>query len=143
MDELNHQLVALLRLNARESTSSLARKLNISRSTVQSRMENLQRKKVIDGYTIRYHEEYKRHLITAHVLIRVNPKQSSQVVVELKKLAEVRVLYAISGEYDLIALLEASSTQDVDAALDNIGNLSGIEKTTSSIVLSTKFDRLV
>ncbi len=141
MDEIDHKLITLLENNARMPTSSLARNLQLSRSTVQSRLEKLERRKIIAGYTIRLNKDFARRKISAHVMVSVEPKQSDKVVSALKNSLNVRSLYAISGEYDLIAVLAAETTEEIDQTLDEIGRIGGIEKTTSSIVLSTKFER--
>ncbi|HEV2677237.1 MAG TPA: Lrp/AsnC ligand binding domain-containing protein, partial [Aliidongia sp.] len=49
--------------------------------------------------------------------------------------------YSVSGPYDMIAVVEASSVEQMDFLIDEIGALDGIERTVSSIILSTKFDR--
>lgn len=141
MDQTDRTLLALLQANAREPTSSLARKLGISRSTVQSRMERLEARGVIGGYTVRLDEAYAKARIRAHVLIQVAPKLAPRVDAELQKLPEVTSLYSISGANDLIAILAAETTGEMDALLDRIGRINGIERTTTSIVLSTKFER--
>jgi DNA-binding Lrp family transcriptional regulator len=141
MDDTDRKLIALLQANGREPTSSLARKLGLSRSTVQDRLLRLEEQKVIGGYTLRFNEDYDRRLIRAHVMISINPKFADRVAHTLKQMLAVKALYAVSGQYDLIAILEAESTQDIDRSLDEIGRIAGIEKTMSSIVLSTKLER--
>ena len=54
---------------------------------------------------------------------------------------EITALYAISGEYDLIAIVTAESTEELSRLLDDIANLEGIERTNSSVILETKFAR--
>lgn len=141
MDILDKQLIALLEHNARESTSHLARQLNLSRSTIQARIKKLERTGIIAGYTIRFNPDYAQKQITAHVMISINPKFSDPIVRKLKKLTVLKALHTVSGQYDLIAVLVATTTQEIDSYLDDIGRIEGIEKTTSSIVLSTKFER--
>jgi DNA-binding Lrp family transcriptional regulator len=141
MDEKDLTLLELLRNNARESTSAIARKLGISRSTVQSRIERLERRGVIGGYTLRLSDEYERGRIKAHVMISVAPKLSSRVAHSLRDITELTALYAVSGPYDLIAVLSSETTERIDSLLDEIGALPGIRRTTSSIILSTKFSR--
>ncbi|MFT7130093.1 MAG: hypothetical protein ACI89U_002215, partial [Gammaproteobacteria bacterium] len=46
-----------------------------------------------------------------------------------------------NGIYDMIAMLSVESTRSLDLALDTIGDINGIEKTVSSIILSTKFEK--
>ena len=53
MDDIDQQLLALLRENARATTSDLARKLGLSRTTVQSRIDRMERSGVVIGYTVR------------------------------------------------------------------------------------------
>lgn len=140
MDETDQKLINLLKNNGRESTSALARMLGLSRSTVQDRIARLENRGIIAGYTIRFNEDYQRRQITAHVLIQLNPKYADQILHNLKKNALIKAVYAVSGIYDMIALVKAATTEEIDATLDEIGRLEGIKKTTSSIVLSTKFE---
>ena len=74
------------------------------------------------------------------MLIQLNPKYADQILHNLKKNALIKAVYAVSGIYDMIALVKASTTEEIDTTLDEIGRLEGIKKTTSSIVLSTKFE---
>jgi DNA-binding Lrp family transcriptional regulator len=140
-DTIDQGLLALLRANAREPVAVLARKLSLARSTVQERIERLERKGVIAGYTIRQGASHADRQILAHVMISVDPKMAASVTSDLKKMPEVRTLAAISGTYDLMAELEAETTARIDAVLDAIGHLKGVQKTMSSIVLSVKFER--
>jgi DNA-binding Lrp family transcriptional regulator len=80
-------------------------------------------------------------LVRAHVLITVAPRQSAAIEVALRKIAEVRVLHSVSGPVDLIAVVAALSIGELDALIDRIGALDGVERTTSAIVLSTRIQR--
>jgi DNA-binding Lrp family transcriptional regulator len=59
----------------------------------------------------------------------------------LKRMSEVEALYSVSGKIDLVAVMRVSSPAKMDATLDRIGAIEGVEDTDSAIVLSTKFDR--
>jgi DNA-binding Lrp family transcriptional regulator len=140
-DATDRELLALLRENARAPTAELARKLKLSRTTVQSRMERLQRRRVIAGYTIVVPDEIEASLVRAHVLITLVPKQAGAIEQALRKIPEVRVLHSVSGPFDLIAVVAATSIGELDALIDRIGALDGVERTTSAIVLSTRIER--
>lgn len=137
-DEL---LLSLLRENARASTAQIARRLNLSRTTVQSRIERLEQEGVISGYTVRIDEDYERGHVRAHIMITVHPKQMTSVVAALRAMRELRVLHSVSGSYDLIAIGAVQAVGDMDVLTDRIGAIEGVDRTTSSIVLSTKFER--
>ena len=141
MDSIDKKLIFLLRENARLPTSELARHLGISRSTVQSRLQRLQKQQVIHRYTVQFGNGYEKALITAHVLLKLHQKLTASTYNELKKIPEISSLYAISGDNDLIAILKTESTEKLSTVLDKMCNLPGVERTTSSVVLETKFDR--
>lgn len=137
-DEL---LLSLLRENARASTAQIARRLNLSRTTVQSRIEKLEREGVISGYTVRVDDEYERGQIRAHIMITVHPKQAVSVASALRALPELRALHSVSGSYDLIGVGAVPTVNDMDVLTDRIGAIEGVERTATSIILSTKFER--
>ncbi len=141
MNTLDERLIALLRENARRSTSELSRELSISRSTVQSRIKRLEQSGIIKGYTIEYGEDYEKRLISAHVLITVHQKLTARTNRELHGIPQVTSVHAISGDYDLMAVLKTETTEALSRILDDIGNLEGVERTNSSLILETKFTR--
>jgi DNA-binding Lrp family transcriptional regulator len=137
-DEL---LLSLLAENARASVSELARKLGLSRTTVQARIERLERAKVITGYTLRRGVAAERALVKGHVLITVKPKFANRTIADLAEMHEVRSLHSVSGEVDLIAIVAAPSVDALDGVIDRIGELDGVERTQTSVILSTKLER--
>jgi len=141
MDKLDHLLIARLRENARASVAELGRELGVSRTTVQSRIKRLERSKVITGYAVRVAESHEKNQIHAYVMITVRPKRAASVSADMKRMAPVRLLQSVSGAFDMIALAVTPSVREMDDLIDAIGNLEGVERTTSSVVLSTKLDR--
>jgi DNA-binding Lrp family transcriptional regulator len=79
--------------------------------------------------------------VRAHVMIKVGPKETRAVAAALRAIEQVRVLHSVSGEVDLIAVAMTASVDEMDQVIDRIGALDGVERTTSSIILSTKFER--
>jgi Transcriptional regulators len=134
-------LLSLLRENARASTAEIARRLQLSRTTVQSRIQRLEQMGVIAGYTVRVSDEFTRERIRALIMVTVLPKQMPGVVEALRGMREVRSLQSVSGGWDLVALAIVPTIGEMDALTDRIGALQGVERTTSSLVLSTKFER--
>ena len=85
--------------------------------------------------------EAEAALVRAHVLITARPKQGAAIEAALRRIAEVRTLHSVSGPFDLIAVLAADSIGALDRLIDRIGELEGVERTTSAIVLSTRIAR--
>lgn len=141
MDETDRELLSRLRENARAPTAQLARQLGVSRTTIQSRIARLERTGAITGYTVRTSDELEKGTIRAMVMITLAPKQQAGVEAAIRRMADVRALHSVSGPFDMIAEAATPSIHDMDALIDRIGALDGVERTTSSVILSTKIDR--
>lgn len=141
MNPTDRKLLALLKTNARLSTSELARRLNLSRSTVQNRITRLEESGIIRGYTLVYDEDYEKRLISAHVLLKVVQKLTTKTNQDLQAISQVTGLYSISGDFDVMIVVQAETTQELNQVLDAISQLKGVERTNSSLILETKLKR--
>jgi DNA-binding Lrp family transcriptional regulator len=74
-------------------------------------------------------------------MIKLSPKLTGETESALTAIPELSALYSISGENDFIAMIEAADLGELDKLIDGIGMLDGVEKTTSSIILSTRARR--
>ena len=137
----DRRLLMLLRQNARASVSDLARALNLSRTTVQNRLQRLEANGIIRGYTVVLGGDYAANQVEAHVSIKVIQKLTARTNTALERISQVAQLYSVSGEYDLLAIVQAQSLEELSAVLDDIGNLDGVERTNSAVVLETRFRR--
>ena len=140
-DPIDEKLMAVLREDGRATIALLARTVGRSRTSVQSRLERLERQGVIQGYTVRIAPEHAAGAVRAHVMIAVGPKEARAVIAALGKIEQVRVLHSVSGDVDLIAIAATATVAEMDEVIDRIGAIGGVERTTSSIILSTKFER--
>lgn len=141
LSELDRKLLALLSDNSRSTVSDLAKRLGVSRLTVQNHMQQLERQKVIQAYTVKLHDEFLGQQIAAHMLIATDQKLIGPVVRELEKITEIHSLSTISGEYDLVAELKAPSTTQLDIAMDRVTQVKGVVRSHSSVLLSQKIAR--
>jgi DNA-binding Lrp family transcriptional regulator len=80
-------------------------------------------------------------MVKAHVLITIAPKTLARITTELHAISAVRTLHSVSGSFDLIAVVEATSIAELDHLIDRIGAIDGVERTLSSIILSTRIRR--
>ena len=141
LDQTDTKLLQLLQFNARTPTTDLAKQLRISRTTVHARLNRLEESGAIKGYTIRQGDEIEARRVKAYVLVTCVPRHARQVETGLKAIAEVRSIVSVSGPYDMIIYISAPTSSELDLLLDRIGELEGVERTTSAIILSTKLDR--
>ena len=140
-DEIDRRLVTLLQADARASTSALARRLGVARSTVHERIARLEKSGVITGYAAILSRNPSDENSQALVMLSVNQQKSREVVDRLNTFPEIKLALAVSGEHDLFLSVEAPRLEDLDALLDEIAVIPGVERTKSWIVLARKFDR--
>lgn len=131
-------LIRLLRTNARASLTDLAKSLGVSRATVQKRLERLQDADVITGFTVQLSRAITEREVQAHVLVTVKPRMTDQIVEHMRDVDGVRAVHSVSGPHDLIVEVAADSVARLDRAIDEIIAIDGVERTVSSVILSTR-----
>lgn len=137
MDDVDRQLIALLRADARMPVVALARRLKVARATVQNRIAKLEASGVIVGYTVRLRPEVEGHRIRAFTSIEVGGHVGEAVRQALRGHPHVVALHTTNGRWDLIAELAADTLEAFDQVLGEIRRIEGITTTETSILLST------
>jgi len=140
MDELDRQLIALLRDDARTSVAALAKELKVARGTVQNRLARLERDGVIVGYTVRLKPQVEAHRIRAWMTIAVEGNRSQAVLRALRGDPAIGALHSTNGRWDFVAELRAENLQEFDRIIARISLLEGVTKSETSILLSTYKD---
>jgi DNA-binding Lrp family transcriptional regulator len=137
MDDLDQQLIALLRQDARLSVADLAHKLQVSRGTVTNRLRKLEDTQVIVGYTVRLKPEAQTERIRAWMGVLVEGNRTREVIANLLGEPSVAALHDTNGRWDLLAELEVGSMAELSQALERIRLVSGIRGTETSILLNS------
>ena len=137
MDELDHQLIALLRQNARLAVADLAHKLKVSRGTVTIRLRKLEDSLVIVGYTVRLKPEAEPERIRAWMGVQVEGNQTRRVIASLLGEPGVSALHDTNGRWDFVAEPEVLSMAELSQVLERIRLIAGIRATETSIHLAT------
>lgn len=135
------ELIDLLRRDARMSVTDIAARLGVSRSTAQKRLEQLEKRGVIASYTVVLSEAFLKSQVRAHVSFAVTPNKTISVIDALKKVRAVEEIHSVSGDSDLVAELSAANVSALDEAIEVLIAIDGVERTRTSVILSTKFKR--
>lgn len=141
IDNTDRQLLSHLGANARLPVAKLAQKMGLARTTVQARLDRLERSGVIAGYTVRFSDDTQRGIIRATVLIHITPAAQTAVLNQLRRLPVVERVHTTAGRFDLACTLRSASTGELDETLDKIGEIEGVLAMESLIHLSTRIDR--
>ncbi|QFU15775.1 Lrp/AsnC family transcriptional regulator [Microvirga thermotolerans] len=137
MDDLDQRLITLLRHNGRRSVSDLALELGVSRATVRSRMERLERSGDIVGYTVILRADAVSLPVRGITLIEVEGRAADRVVDALGGFPEVSAIHTTNGKWDLVVELGAASLTDFDAVLRRVRLIPGVIASETNLLLAT------
>ena len=137
MDDIDRQLITLLRKDARTPVATLADKLGVSRGTVSNRLRRLEDDQLIVGYTVRLRPEAEPHRVRAFMSIEVQGPKGDEVRRALRGHPHVVTLHTTNGRWDLVAELHAASLEQFDRVLNEIRRIEGIAHSETSLLLST------
>ena len=137
MDDTDHQLIALLRKDARLSVAALAAKLGVSRGTVSNRLRKLEDERVVVGYTVKLRPDAEPNLIRAWMWVLVEGNQTRAVIASLLGEPGVAALHDTNGRWDLLAELRAGNLGELAEVLERVRLIKGIAGTETSIHLQT------
>ncbi|ETD72519.1 AsnC family transcriptional regulator [Pelistega indica] len=136
-DQTDHQLIELLRENARYSIAYLAKKLKVSRGTVTNRIAKLEDNGVIKGYTVELLEEHDTERVHAWTSIAIEGNMTLSVVKALRGDPCVAAMYDTNGRWDILVELRAPSLEALGKALERIRLIKNISNSETSIHLKT------
>ncbi|MFK0042305.1 Lrp/AsnC family transcriptional regulator [Paenarthrobacter sp. NPDC090517] len=143
-DEIDAQILAELRRNARISLAQLGEKVLLSRNAVRQRVERLERDGFINGYTIKESTGNGTPTVNAVLLIqRQDRMRGGDVIAGLRAIPEIITCDVVSGELDLIARVEAPDAARIQEIWRQVSEFPGVRDTTTALSLSTVIDRQI
>lgn len=137
MDDLDQRLVTILRHDGRRTVSDIAHELGLSRSTVRARIERLERRGDIVGYTVVLRADAVAPPVRGLTMIEVEGRMLDRVVDALAGFPEVGAVHTTNGRWDLVAEISAQSLTDLDAALRRLRLVQGITASETTLLLAT------
>jgi DNA-binding Lrp family transcriptional regulator len=137
MDDTDRRLIGLLRENARLPVATLARRLKVSRGTVQNRIDRLTANAAISGFTVRLRPDVEPHRVRAITMVAVDGEHANAVLKSLRNIPEVQALHTTNGRWDIVVELGVESLEAFDQALQRIRLIKGISSSETSLLLST------
>lgn len=143
-DEIDQQIVALLRENARRSFQDIGKAVSLSAPAVKRRVDRLESEGVIRGYTATVEPTAFGWHSHAFVELFCEGRMSGgEVSAAVSKYPEVEGAYTVAGSPSAILHVRATDTRHLEQALERIRETPGVTRTQTQVVLSTLFERPV
>lgn len=137
LSELDRRLLGALREDGRAPVAALARRLEVTRATVTSRIDRLVADGVIIGFTVRLRDEVATTGVRAVSLIEVEGRSADAVIRRLRGLPQIEALHSTNGAWDLVAELHARDLPDFDRLLGQIRSTDGVLNSETSLLLTS------
>ncbi len=141
MDSLDKKIVFELQKNGRSSNFEIAEKVGLSPSPCLRRIKNLEKKKVISGYTAIVDEELFGYPVTAFVSVRLE----NQTDGTLKKfeegistLVEVVDCWLVTGNRDYLLRVVAENLKTYEKFMrEDLTKIKGIASIETNFALGS------
>ena len=138
VNTLDERLISALRHDARASLSDLSIALDVSRTTVRSRIEKLQQNGTILGFSVVLKDTTKQDPVRGMMMICVEGRGTDRVVRQINGMTEVRALHSTNGKWDLIAEIGTTTLDKFDTVLGKIRKIEGVVSSETNLLLATK-----
>ena len=137
LDALDRQIVQLLIENARSSYSEIGQKIGISRVAVKMRIQALEQRGVIEGYTVIVNPQRLGSAVSCYYEIETRPEALPRVIAALQDCPSITQIYRVTGACRLHVHAVAASQEELETLTREVlDQLSGVERIESSVILS-------
>lgn len=138
MDDIDRNLIAALRRDSRAPLSSLAAELNLSRTTVRSRIMRLQTQGEILGFTVQLKSDISHAPVRGLMMLGIEGRGAEKIQHQLTGIAAVTAVHSTNGKWDLIAEIGTDTLEALDQVLFNIRRIDGVMRSETNLLLATR-----
>lgn len=135
LDGIDQSLLAALKQDSRQSVTSLASRIGVSRVTVQSRLQRLRDTGVIRRFTIETQLASDDHIVRAVMFIELKGAMTRRVIHVLNGISAITELHSTNGVWDLVAQITAQSLPEFDQVLRQVREIEGVTNSETCLLL--------
>ncbi|MFE4104998.1 Lrp/AsnC family transcriptional regulator [Almyronema epifaneia S1] len=139
LSPLDLKAIACLMARARITWAELASVLGLSAPATADRVRKLEEQGVIQGYHAYINPQTLGYHLTAFIAVTLShPQHRATFLQKVAALSEIQECHHITGEDDYWLKVRCRNTQDLEHLIsDELKSLEGVQKTRTTIVLST------
>jgi DNA-binding Lrp family transcriptional regulator len=130
MDNIDLEILTLLKENARAKYVKVAESVGLTEGAVRRRVKQLMKQGIIKRFTVETATEFE-----GIVLIETDPTATKKATLNIGMIA-ARV-FEVSGDYDIAALIQAYTIEDLNRKIDDIRKLAGVRNTNTLVKLTS------
>lgn len=136
MDKIDSHILTCLTRDARMNASQISQQVNLSVSAVIERMRKMEASGLIKGYTAIIDEHLAGIQVQAMISVRLeHPKYNAEFNRQMCSHRSVLDCFYITGDFDYIARIGVSTTEELTHVLHDIKEIPGVSLTRTFVVL--------
>jgi len=135
MDSLDRQILDVLRRDARTPYTEIAADIGVSEGTVRNRVERLVEDGVIERFTVATHTGNVKAMVEVSVAVDVNTHAVSELMAQWDA---VDFVWQVSGEEDIVLIVDAADTQGVNDLITRARELDEVNSTKTRLILDER-----
>ena len=135
MDDLDREILAILRRDSRTPYTEIADRVGTSEGTVRNRVERLVEEGVIERFTVATRTGNVKAMIEVGVDVKVDTHRVSEEVAEWP---EVDFVWQVSGEEDIVFVVDAQDTERVNEIITQTRELDEVVSTKTRLILDER-----
>lgn len=142
LDEMDNKILRLIKDNARLSYSEIAQQVGISRVSVKTRMDVLEKKGVIKGYQTVINEKAMDQGLQFEIMITARDGEFEHLLEALSYEIPIKKLHIVSGENQILAVGSTSDSRNFSVYVTRFTRMFDkyIKKFTYTVILGTVKD---
>ena len=135
MDDLDREILNILRRDARTPYTEIADRVGTSEGTVRNRVDRMTEDGIIERFTVATRTGNVKAMIEIGVAVDVNTNEMSE---RLADWDQVDFVWQVSGEEDIVLVVDAADTQGVNELITRARELEEVERSTTRLILDER-----
>lgn len=135
-DDIDLGIIKLLQEDSRLSFKKIASRLGISVGTAYNRLKSLEKKGVLDGYTVLVDPVKLGYTMTVVILIQAEGTHLVDVENEIAKISNVVSVYDITGDFDITVIARFKDRSGLNAFVKKLLAMPYIKRSVTNVVLN-------
>ncbi|NIH81659.1 Lrp/AsnC family transcriptional regulator [Amycolatopsis viridis] len=138
LDATDHEILALLREDARRTLSDIAGRVTLSTAAVKRRIDRLQEAGIITGFTVQIDHAKLGWGVEAFAQLRFfGTTNVDEIVQSTTRMPEAQAVFTIAGDPDALVWLRVRDLQHLQRTVDELRRSHRITNTKTLIVLDS------
>ena len=136
IDHLDDKIIEILKKDSRRPFVEIANELEVSEGTIRSRVKKLFEEGIIQAFTIKISNKNVKALVEVKINVNVNTFDIANQIASFEGVSEV---YEVTGEEDIVAIIDVTSSPQLNAIIERIRRYENVESTRTRLILKEHF----